>query len=112
MGFSLGIFLTERALTRRYLVASCWKNTRSAGLEVLKGREMRVPDEARTYCRAKVRVRNWDVLQLDHRTPLEPSFRDEADDGGVRRGRELEFRSGYIASEKSAGCRRSVRYVA
>jgi hypothetical protein len=28
----------------------------------LKGREMRVPDEARTYCRAKVRVRNWDVL--------------------------------------------------
>jgi hypothetical protein len=24
----------------------------------------------RTYCRAKVSVRNWDVLQLDHRTPL------------------------------------------
>ena len=40
-------------LTRRYLVAPCWKNTRSAGLEVLKGREMRVPDEARTHCRAK-----------------------------------------------------------
>ena len=38
----------------------------------LKGREMRVPDEARTYCRAKVRVRNWDVRQLDHRTPLPP----------------------------------------
>ncbi len=36
----------------------------------LKGREMRVPDEARTYCRAKVRVRNWDVRQLDHRTPF------------------------------------------
>jgi hypothetical protein len=35
-----------------------------------KGRERRVPDEARTYCPAKVRVRNWDVLQLDHRTPL------------------------------------------
>jgi|ERR1700722_8653343 hypothetical protein len=32
-------------LTRRYLVAPCWKNTRSAGLEVLKGREMRVPVE-------------------------------------------------------------------
>ena len=29
---------------------------------------MRVPDEARTYCRAKVRVRNWEVRQLDHRT--------------------------------------------
>ncbi|MEA3205803.1 MAG: hypothetical protein QOG92_1486, partial [Verrucomicrobiota bacterium] len=27
------------ALTRRYLVAPCWKNTRSAGLEVLKGHE-------------------------------------------------------------------------
>jgi hypothetical protein len=26
-----------RAVTRRYLVAPCWKNTRSAGLEVLKG---------------------------------------------------------------------------
>jgi hypothetical protein len=26
-------------LTRRYLVAHCWKNTRSAGLEVLKGRQ-------------------------------------------------------------------------
>jgi hypothetical protein len=26
-----------------------------------EGRKMRVPDEARTYCRAKVRVRNWDV---------------------------------------------------
>jgi hypothetical protein len=25
---------------------------------LLKGREIRVPDEARTYCRAKVRVRN------------------------------------------------------
>ena len=25
------------ALTRRYLVAPCWKNTQSAGLEVLKG---------------------------------------------------------------------------
>jgi hypothetical protein len=63
------------ALIRRYLVAPCWKNTRSAGLEVLKGREMRVPDEARTYCRAKVRVRNWDVLPLDHwtiGTPLPP----------------------------------------
>jgi hypothetical protein len=35
-----------------------------------KGRERRVPDEARSYCPAKVRVRNWDVLQLDHRTPL------------------------------------------
>jgi hypothetical protein len=33
------------ALIRRYIVAPCWKNTRSAGLEVLKGREMRVPDE-------------------------------------------------------------------
>jgi hypothetical protein len=31
----------------------------------LKGREMRGPDEARTYCRPKVRVRNWDVLRLD-----------------------------------------------
>jgi hypothetical protein len=36
----------------------------------LKGREMRVPDETRTYSRAKVRVRNRDVLQLNHRTPL------------------------------------------
>ncbi len=27
----------------------------------LKGREMRVPDEARTCCRAKVRVRNWTI---------------------------------------------------
>jgi hypothetical protein len=38
----------------------------------LKGREMRVPDEAPTYCRAKVRVRNWDVLPLDQWTPLLP----------------------------------------
>jgi hypothetical protein len=38
----------------------------------LKGREMRVPDEARTYCREKVRVPDWDVVQLDHRTPLPP----------------------------------------
>jgi hypothetical protein len=38
----------------------------------LKRREMRVPNEARTYGGAKVRVRNWDVLQLDHRTPLPP----------------------------------------
>jgi hypothetical protein len=38
----------------------------------LKGREMRVLGEARTYCHPKVRVRNWDVLQLDHRTPLGP----------------------------------------
>jgi hypothetical protein len=30
------------ALTRRYLVAPCWKNTRSAGLEVLKGRRNRL----------------------------------------------------------------------
>src|SRR6202043_769755 len=30
----------------------------------LKGREMRAPDEARTYCRAKIRVRNWDLRQL------------------------------------------------
>ena len=29
---------------------------------------MRVPDEARAYGRAKARVCNWDVLQLDHRT--------------------------------------------
>ena len=65
-------FLLATALTRRYLVAPCWKNTRSAGLEVLKGREMRVPDEALAYCRAKVGVRNWDVRQLDHRTPLPP----------------------------------------
>jgi hypothetical protein len=28
----------------------------------LKGREMPVPDEARTYRRAKVRVRQWDGL--------------------------------------------------
>jgi hypothetical protein len=32
--------LSPRALTRRYLVAPCWKNTRSAGLEVLKGRQI------------------------------------------------------------------------
>ncbi|MEA3145862.1 MAG: hypothetical protein QOI53_1319, partial [Verrucomicrobiota bacterium] len=38
----------------------------------LKGREMRIPDEARTYCGANVRVRNWDVRQLNHRTPLPP----------------------------------------
>ena len=31
---------------------------------LLKGREIRVPDEARTYCRAKIRVRNWDLRQL------------------------------------------------
>jgi hypothetical protein len=31
--------LTKPALTRRYLVAPCWKNTRSAGLEVLKGQQ-------------------------------------------------------------------------
>jgi hypothetical protein len=56
------------SLTRRYLVAHCWKNSRSAGLEVLKRREMRASDEARTCCRAKVRVHNWDVRQMDHRT--------------------------------------------
>jgi hypothetical protein len=33
------ISLSTTALTRRYLVAHCWKNTRSAGLEVLKGRQ-------------------------------------------------------------------------
>jgi hypothetical protein len=72
-GFNPGNPHNKRfALTRRYLVAPCWKNTRSAGLEVLKGREMRVPDEALTYCRAKVGVPNWDVRQLDHRTPLPP----------------------------------------
>ncbi|MEA3205881.1 MAG: hypothetical protein QOG92_1564, partial [Verrucomicrobiota bacterium] len=50
-GFNPGNLHNKRfalKLTRRYLVAPCWKNTRSAGLEVLKGREMRVPDEART----------------------------------------------------------------
>ncbi|MEA3163340.1 MAG: hypothetical protein QOE88_1158 [Verrucomicrobiota bacterium] len=31
------VVLLRRTLTRRYLVAPCWKNTRSAGLEVLKG---------------------------------------------------------------------------
>jgi hypothetical protein len=36
----------------------------------MKGRELRVPDEARTYCRAKVRVRNWEVRQLDHWPPF------------------------------------------
>jgi hypothetical protein len=36
----------------------------------LKGREMRVPDEARIYCRAKVRVRSWDVL---HFGPSDPA---------------------------------------
>jgi hypothetical protein len=36
----------------------------------LKGREMRVPDRARTYCRARVRAHNSGVLQSDHRTPL------------------------------------------
>ncbi|MEA3144892.1 MAG: hypothetical protein QOI53_304 [Verrucomicrobiota bacterium] len=72
-GFNPGNPQNKRfALTRRYLVAPCWKNTRSAGLEVLKGRERRVPEEARTYCRAKVRLRNWDGLQLDHRTPFPP----------------------------------------
>jgi hypothetical protein len=35
-------------LTRRYLVAPCWKNTRSAGLEVLKGRQNRTATMART----------------------------------------------------------------
>jgi hypothetical protein len=38
-GFSLGYISNGTALTRRYLVAPCWKNTRSAGLEVLKGRQ-------------------------------------------------------------------------
>jgi hypothetical protein len=33
----------------------------------MKGREMRVPDEARSYCRAKVRARNWDVAQTPRR---------------------------------------------
>jgi hypothetical protein len=32
--------LKRRALTRRYLVAPCWKNTQSAGLEVLNGRQI------------------------------------------------------------------------
>src|SRR5450631_1078768 len=36
----------------------------------LKGREMRVPDRACTYCRARVRAHNSGVLQSDHRTPL------------------------------------------
>jgi hypothetical protein len=38
----------------------------------LKGREMRVPNEARTYCNIKVRAHNWDVLQLDHWNPHPP----------------------------------------
>ena len=59
------------ALTRRSLVAPGWKNTRSAGLEVLKEREMRVPDEGRTYSRAKIRLRNW---TSDNWT-IEPHFR-------------------------------------
>src|ERR1700675_377852 len=52
-GFNPGNLHNKRfalKLTRRYLGAPCWKNTRSAGLEVLKGREMWVPDEARTCC--------------------------------------------------------------
>jgi hypothetical protein len=43
---TLGIVHQEpRALTRRYLVAPCWENTRSAGLEVLKGRQTDRPDK-------------------------------------------------------------------
>ena len=39
-GFDPGNSQNKRfALTRRYLVAPCWKNTRSAGLEVLKGQQ-------------------------------------------------------------------------
>jgi hypothetical protein len=36
----------------------------------LKGREMRVPGEARTHCRAKVRVRNWEVRPSDPASAL------------------------------------------
>jgi hypothetical protein len=36
---TLGMLNSGFALTRRYLVAPCWKNTQSAGLEVLKGRQ-------------------------------------------------------------------------
>jgi hypothetical protein len=36
----------------------------------MKGREMRVPDEARTYCRAKIRVRHWDVRPSDPASAL------------------------------------------
>ncbi len=46
-GFNPGIVHQERrALTRRYLVAPCWENTRSAGLEVLKGRRIERPNKA------------------------------------------------------------------
>jgi hypothetical protein len=38
----------------------------------LKGRERRVPDEARTYGRAKVRVRQLGRATFGHRTPLPP----------------------------------------
>jgi hypothetical protein len=38
---------SDLALIRRYRVAPCWKNTRSAGLEVLNGRQMERPNQAR-----------------------------------------------------------------
>jgi hypothetical protein len=50
-------------------VAPCWKNTRSAGLEVLKGRKIRVPVKLAPIAAAKVRVHNWDVLGLDPSNP-------------------------------------------
>jgi hypothetical protein len=43
-------------------------NPQNKWFALMKGREMRVPDEARACRRAKVRVRNWDVRQLDRRT--------------------------------------------
>jgi hypothetical protein len=39
------------ALTRRYLVAPCWKNTRSAGLEVLKGQQNPAASRSPIFCR-------------------------------------------------------------
>jgi hypothetical protein len=46
-GFNPGIVDQERcALTRRYFVAPCRKNTRFAGLEVLKGRQIERSNKA------------------------------------------------------------------
>ncbi len=56
-------------LTRRYLVAPCWENTRSAGLEVLKGRQ-----HTRWISHLslrKMKIRNCEVLPLDPSSALQ-----------------------------------------
>ena len=64
--------LARRSLSTRPRVSNPGESSNRRFAALKKGQETRVPDEARTYRHAKIRVRNWDVLPLKHRTPFPP----------------------------------------